>query len=208
MTSPSSVHTKTLDQIFGGECRFIAGVATLDQLPEFKKTEIAFAGRSNVGKSSLINAILNRDIAHTSHTPGRTQQLNFFDVGGFFTLVDMPGYGYAKVSKETKAIWDDLISTYLRGRPNLKLVFVLVDSRHGLKDVDRDIIRLLNDFAVPFRIILTKIDDTGQENLNTQIGLVTEFLKKSPAGFPVPMTVSARKKLNVKDLQSLIRDQL
>jgi GTP-binding protein len=208
MSAPPSIKSKSLDQIFGGTCEFIAGVATLDQLPNFRNTEIAFAGRSNVGKSSLINAILKRDIAHTSRTPGRTQQLNFFDVGGYFTLVDMPGYGYAQVSKATKALWEDLISTYLRGRPNLKMVFVLVDSRHGLKDVDSQIVKLLNDFAVPFRIILTKIDDTSEDNLNTQIESVTAFLKKSPAGFPEPFAVSARKKTNIKELQHLIRDNI
>lgn len=199
---------KSLAQIFGGPCDFIAGVASLDALPVFKNTEIAFAGRSNVGKSSLINALLNRDIAHTSRTPGRTQQLNFFDVGGNFTLVDMPGYGYAQVSKETKARWEELIGTYLRGRPNLRMVFVLVDSRHGLKDVDHEMMKLLNDAAVPFRIILTKMDDTTPDNLNNQIELTTTALKKAPAGFPTPHPVSAKKKTNIDQLKAIIRDNI
>jgi GTP-binding protein len=204
----ANLSSKSNAQIFGGRCDFIAGVATLDQLPDFKNTEIAFAGRSNVGKSSLINALMNRDIAHTSRTPGRTQQLNFFDVGGFFTLVDMPGYGYAQVSKETKAVWEELIGTYLRGRPNLRLVFVLVDSRHGLKDSDFDMMKLLNDAAVPFRIIMTKIDDTSESNLARQTETIATALKKAPAGFPEPFAVSAKEKTNIEDLRYLIRNNI
>ena len=204
----TKLSSKSNAQIFGGRCDFIAGVATLDQLPDFKNTEIAFAGRSNVGKSSLINALLNRDIAHTSRTPGRTQQLNFFDIGGFFTLVDMPGYGYAQVSKEKKSVWEELIGTYLRGRPNLRLVFVLVDSRHGLKDTDFEMMKLLNDAAVPFRIIMTKIDDTSFENLARQTETITAALKTAPAGFPEPFAVSAKEKTNIEDLRYLIRNNI
>lgn len=202
------ISSKSLDQIFGGSCEFVAGVATLDQLPAFKRAEIAFAGRSNVGKSSLINALLGRDIAHTSRTPGRTQQLNFFDVGEAFTLVDMPGYGYAQVSKATRSLWDDLISTYLKGRPNLRLVFVLIDSRHGLKDIDHMIVKLLNEAAVPFRIVMTKIDDTSAENVETHKNAIREFLKTAPAGYPEPYTVSSRKKTNIKELQHTIRENI
>ena len=126
--------------LFSGPCDFMLGVAGLEQLPETDRPEVAFAGRSNVGKSSLVNALTGRKtLARTSNTPGRTQQLNFFNLGDALNLVDMPGYGYAKVSKTQIADWTKLIFKYLRGRANLRCVFVLVDARHGLKDSDGEL---------------------------------------------------------------------
>ena len=188
-------------KIFGGKCDFVFGVAELGQLPDFSLPEIAFAGRSNVGKSSLINAIMGRDIAHVSKTPGRTQQLNFFNVVDMFHLVDMPGYGYAKVSKAMQEKWDLLIKDYLRGRPNLRCVFVLVDSRHGLKDSDKSMMKMLDEAAVSYRIILTKVDEIKPKELAQITDFVETYLKKSPAAFPTAQPASSWDKSGIEDIQ-------
>jgi GTP-binding protein len=195
---------RELRQVFSGPCDFRWGIADLAQLPPIRLPEIAFAGRSNVGKSSLINALMGRGIAHVSHTPGRTQQLNLFDVGDHFTLVDMPGYGYAKVSKEQKKKWDFLIRDYLRGRPNLKVVMLLVDSRHGLKDSDRDMLDMLDSAAVSTRVILTKADEPKPADLQQIIADTEKDLKKRPAAFPHVLPVSSWKKTGIEDLQQII----
>lgn len=191
-------------QIFSGACDFRLGIAKLEQLPPSDASEIAFAGRSNVGKSSLINAIMGRKIAHVSHTPGRTQQLNFFEVGEFFWLVDMPGYGYAKVSKSMKKEWDFLIKDYLAGRPNLKTVFLLVDSRHGLKETDIEMMKMLDKAAVAYRIILTKSDEPKPSDLQATKAEVEAFIKKHPAAFPFAMPVSSWKKEGISEIQDII----
>ena len=144
--------------LFAKECTFVAGSERLDHLPPFTLPEIAFAGRSNVGKSSLLNALTNRaTLARVSNTPGRTRQLNFFDLGGRLLLVDMPGHGYAEASKADIKRWEKLIDAYLSGRPTLARVMVLIDARHGLKDSDREIMTLMDKSAVNYQIILTKI---------------------------------------------------
>lgn len=151
--------------LFAQECKFVAGAATsMDQIPAgFTLPEVAFAGRSNVGKSSLINALTGRKtLVKVSQTPGRTQQLNFFNLGDKLMLVDLPGYGYAKQSKQKIGAWNRLIKDYLRGRPNLRRVCLLIDSRHGIKPNDVEIMELLDDHAVPYQIVFTKMDKTKE----------------------------------------------
>lgn len=191
-------------KIFAGPCEFRYGVNSLEQMPPARLSEIAFAGRSNVGKSSLINAILGRSIAHVSKTPGRTQQLNFFDVAESFYLVDMPGYGYAKVSKDKKASWDQLIRDYLRGRTSLRAVFVLVDSRRGLKDVDIDMMKMLDESAVQYRIILTKSDEPKASELAQVKEEIEAALKKHPAAYPTVQPASSLEKQGLQDIQQAI----
>ena len=191
--------------LFKNECEFMLGVAGLDQLPMPDKVEIAFCGRSNVGKSSLLNALTKRrSLARPSHTPGRPQQLNFFRLGEALYLVDMPGYGYAKVSKTQRDEWGELIRTYLRGRPNLRCVFVLVDGRHGLKDSDREIMKMLDESAVHYRVVFTKADKVKQKAREKLAAEVQEELKKHPAAFTEVLFTSAHKKDGVEDLRSVI----
>lgn len=190
---------------FSGACDFVRGVAGLDQLPDIDLPEIAFAGRSNVGKSSLINALTGRTaIARTSHTPGRTQQLNFFNLGGVFHLVDMPGYGYAKVSKTQKRDWDRLIRSYLRGRPNLRCVFMLIDARHGLKDTDREIMTMLDEAAVSYRIVLTKADKVKAAELEKITAETQAALKKHTAAFIDVIATSAHGNDGIGTLRATI----
>jgi GTP-binding protein len=189
--------------LFAGPCDFILGVAALPQLPDADVPEIAFAGRSNVGKSSLINALTGRKtLAHTSNTPGRTAQLNYFTLSEKLYLVDMPGYGYAKVSKTEKASWDALIRDYLRGRATLQCVFVLVDSRHGLKDNDREIMKMLDQTAVPYRIILTKADKRGAGDA-AMAAQIEQELKKFGAAYPRTLLTSAEKGHGIADLRAV-----
>ncbi len=192
--------------LFSGECTFVAAVQTLDRLPPASLSEIAFAGRSNVGKSSLINAMTKRKaLARTSHTPGRTQQLNFFKINDAFLLVDMPGYGYAKVSKKMREDWSKLIRTYLRGRVTLKCVFLLVDSRHGLKDSDIDMMKMMDETAVPYRILLTKCDEIKKADYDTTLEDVKETLKKHPAAFPEPLLCSAHKRIGMDEIEFITK---
>ena len=197
----------TARKLFSGPCEFFAGVMDLNGLPPEGAPEIAFAGRSNVGKSSLINALTARKtLARTSNTPGRTQQLNFFDLGSVFWLVDMPGYGYAKVSKTMRKEWDDLIFNYLRGRPSLRCVFLLVDSRHGLKQVDIDLLDMMDAAGVNVRIVLTKVDKAGVQELQKTVASVEDGLKKHPSAFPFVMATSSDKGTGILQLQAAILD--
>lgn len=193
-------------KLFAGPCDFVLGVAALKQLPSADMPEIAFAGRSNVGKSSLTNALTGRNtLARTSHTPGRTQQLNFFNLGGLLYMVDMPGYGYAKVSKTQKDEWNRLIRDYLRGRPSLRCVFILIDSRHGLKDTDIEIMNMLDETAVSYRIIFTKSDKVKREEMQKVEEKTLAELKKHPAAFPEIMKTSSHKEYGIAELRAAIR---
>ena len=192
-------------KIFAGNCDFLGAVNHLDGLPPATLPEVAFAGRSNVGKSSLINALTGRKtLARTSDTPGRTQQLNFFDLGGHFFLVDMPGYGYAKVSKAQKKQWIFLIRDYLRGRQTLRNVLLLIDSRHGLKDSDEEIMDMMDECAVNYRIILTKADKSNTPEFQDIQGKVKDALKKHAAAFPDPILTSAHEGIGIPELRALV----
>jgi GTP-binding protein len=192
-------------KFFAGSCDFILGIAALSQLPEGDMPEIAFAGRSNVGKSSLVNALTGRKtLARTSNTPGRTQQLNFFNLNQGCYLVDMPGYGYAKVSKSMRSDWDKLIRSYLKGRVHLRCVFILVDARHGLKDSDHELMKMLDECAVSYRIVLTKADKSTKSERQALEAAITTRIKKNAAAFPEIMATSAWKGQGLGELRAAI----
>jgi GTP-binding protein len=178
--------------LFAAECQFFYGAQRLDQLPPLGNAEIAFAGRSNVGKSSLLNALTGRNsLARVSSEPGRTRQLNFFDLGGRLTLVDMPGYGYARASKAIKADWQGMMFDYLRGRPSLRRVILLLDSRIEVKEADRSVMDLLDRAAVTFRIVLTKTDGAKPNALARKIEETMALVRSHPAAFPGVLATSS-----------------
>ena len=190
-------------KIFSGEATFMKGVVEMAGLPDMDLGEFAFAGRSNVGKSSLLNALMNRKgLARTSNTPGRTQEVNFFDIGGAFRLVDLPGYGYARASRSKVDAWTELIFDYLRGRPNLLRVFVLIDSRHGFKPVDEEAMGLLDEAAVSYQIVLTKLDKIKETAAAYRINEVSEHLLKRPAAHPAVLATSSEKNIGLKEVRA------
>ena len=192
-------------RLFGGPSTFLLGVAKLEQLPPVKGVEIAVAGRSNVGKSSLINALTGvNGLARASNTPGRTRELNFFDIGGRLTLVDMPGYGYAKASKKEVKQWQNVLKGYLRGRPGLTRAFVLIDSRHGILAADLEMFGLLDEAAVAYQIVLTKIDKIKPAELAKVFSATEAAIRKHPAAFPFVHATSSEKDLGVAELKAEI----
>lgn len=186
-------------KLFKHEVKFIAGAARIDQIPKLHLAEIAFIGRSNVGKSSLINAICNHhNLARVSHTPGRTQQINFFDISGKLTIVDLPGYGFAKVPSRTKNQWEQLIDYYLQNRKNLNLVNILIDSRRGLQDLDKRMIDILINYSRNFQIVFTKLDK--QRNIEELASSYKNYLETLPYPCNVIYT-SSKSKHGTKELQ-------
>ena len=191
--------------LFHKPCEFIAGASTLASLPVVTHPEVAFIGRSNVGKSSLVNALVGQKaLARTSQNPGATKQLNFFLLGESLMLVDMPGYGFAKVSKEKKGEWDHLIRSYLCGRPNLKRALVLIDARRGVMKVDDDFMRVLDESAVNFQIVLTKIDALSDKELVEVILTTKEAIARHVAAHPDLIATSALHKHGIRALQDEI----
>ncbi|KQN37781.1 GTP-binding protein [Sphingomonas sp. Leaf407] len=198
-------------KIFAGPIQFLKSAPSLEHLPSPDVSEIAFAGRSNVGKSSLLNALTGRtSLARTSVTPGRTQELNFFDIGTplKFRLVDMPGYGFAKAPKDMVRKWRYLVNDYLRGRQVLKRTLVLVDSRHGIKDVDREVFTMLDKAATSYRIVLTKTDKIKASELDAVYAAVAEEVRKRPAAHPDVISTSSEKGMGIAELRAAVIESL
>ncbi len=194
-------------RLFSGRVEFLKSAPALKFLPDPDCPEIAFCGRSNVGKSSLLNALTGRrSIARASVTPGRTQELNFFEVGEptQFRLVDMPGYGFAKAPPKVVEKWRSLVRDFLRGRVPLKRTLLLIDSRHGVKDVDREMMRMLDEAAVGYRIVLTKADKIKASELQAVLDATVAEARKHPAAFPVVHVTSAEKKMGIEDLRAAV----
>jgi GTP-binding protein len=191
--------------LFAAPCEFIWGTADIDNLPPADLPEAAFVGRSNAGKSSLINALTNRNhLARVSHTPGRTREINFFRLGEKLTLADLPGYGYAKVSKSQSAQWQQLIFRYLRGRPNLRRVLVLIDARRGIMESDKEIFTLLDEAAVSFAVVLTKSDQLSKTELDAAVSAADAEARRHKAAFPEITVTSAHKRTGLQPLKSQI----
>ena len=199
--------TERARKLFAGPIEFLKSAPELQFLPDPDVPEIAFAGRSNVGKSSLLNALTNRKgLARTSNTPGRTQELNFFDVGAplQMRLVDMPGYGFAEAPKDLVRRWRFLVNDYLRGRTVLKRALVLIDARHGLKDVDREVMRMLDDAAVSYHIVLTKADKVKPAALGALYEATLTEAAKHPAAHPAIFTTSSETGSGIAELRTAI----
>ncbi len=191
--------------LFAAETDFLKGVVAMDGMPPDDRIEVCFAGRSNVGKSSLINALTGRKaLARASNTPGRTQEINFFTCSESHYLVDLPGYGFAKAPVKTVEKWQRLLKAYLSGRATLRRAFVLIDSRHGVKDVDEEIMTLLDKSAVPFQTVLTKADKVKEADREKVIAQVRSKIAKHPAAYPEMIVTSSEKGWGVDVLRAVI----
>ncbi len=191
--------------LFTQNCDFLISAASFNQLPDTDLPEIAFAGRSNVGKSSLLNTLTGRkNLARTSNTPGRTQQVNFFDLGGRMMLTDLPGYGYAKAAKSVVDQWTRLIKSYLRGRVQLRRVCLLIDSRHGLKDTDREAMVLMDEAAVAYQIVLTKCDKIKAAELEKLLVKTDKEIAKHVAAHPEILVTSSFKSLGIEEMRAAL----
>jgi len=191
--------------LFAQTCTFLVSAAAPDQVPEADLPEVAFAGRSNVGKSSLVNALTGRKtLARTSNTPGRTRLLNFFRLAEHLLLVDLPGYGYARASKRDIKQWTGLTRAYLRGRPNLRRVCLLIDARHGLKPADESVMALLDEAAVSYQVVLTKADKASAEAPAKTLEATADQLAKRPAAHPEIMVTSARSGRGIEGLRAVL----
>lgn len=199
---PTADEIEAARLLFAAECRFFHGAQTADQLPSPGLPEVAFAGRSNVGKSSLVNALTGRrTLARASSQPGRTKQLNFFDLGGRLVLVDMPGYGYARAALAVKEDWQGVMFDYLRGRPTLRRVVLLLDARIELKDNDRQVLDLLDRAAVTYQVVLTKADAVKPTPLAAKQAETEALVRRHPAAFPQMLTTSAETGAGIADLR-------
>lgn len=193
--------------LFAKTCTFVIGCARLDQLPAHDKVEVAFAGRSNVGKSSLINGLTRRrDLARASATPGRTQQINYFDLADTVYLVDLPGYGYAQAPEKQVKSWNELVFTYLKGRPTLRRVFLLIDSRHGVTKKDEEVMTMLDKAAVVFQVIMTKCDKPNKTELTKNRAAVEAAIKKHTAAYPEVIVTSSQKDIGLDEVRSQIAE--
>ncbi|TVS02259.1 MAG: YihA family ribosome biogenesis GTP-binding protein [Rhodobacteraceae bacterium] len=192
-------------KLLTGQVDFLKGVVAMDGMPPADRLEVCFAGRSNVGKSSLINALTGRRaLARTSNTPGRTQEINFFTVGESRYLVDLPGYGFAKAPVPVVEKWQRLLKSYLAGRAMLRRAFVLIDMRHGVKDVDHEIMKLLDQSAVTFQVVLTKADKIGAAEQARTLAQVRGALAKHPAAYPELVVTSSEKGVGIPTLRAII----
>jgi GTP-binding protein len=194
-------------KLFAGETNFLKGVVAMSGLPPADRKEVCFAGRSNVGKSSLINALTGRKaLARTSNTPGRTQEINFFTLQDSGYLVDLPGYGFAEAPLPVVEKWQRLLKSYLSGRQTLRRAFVLIDARHGIKAVDRDILTLLDKSAVTFQVVLTKTDKIKPTEQPKLVEQVSKALAKHPAAYPELLLTSSEKGDGIAKLRAIIAD--
>ena len=196
---------KAKNSLFSSQVDFVKGVVSLDGFPPDDRPEVCFAGRSNVGKSSLLNAITKRkSLARTSNTPGRTQQINYFSVGNKLYIVDLPGYGYAKAPLHEVKKWQKLVFSYMSGRPNLKRIFLLIDIRHGIKSNDIEIMNLLDEAAVNYQIIFTKCDKIKGQTLENLVMDYTKSLDPQIAVYPEVIISSAQQKEGIEIIRSEI----
>jgi GTP-binding protein len=203
--APTEAEIEAARRVFAGPCAFVAGAASFDSLPPVTLPEVAFAGRSNVGKSSLVNALTGRrSLARTSSSPGHTRQINFFDLAQRLFLVDLPGYGFAQVSKSMKEAWQDLASAYLRGRPTLRRVCLLIDSRHGVKDTDRETMKNLDAAAVSYQLVLTKTDRLGASAVVRAVADAEAVARRHGAAHPQALPTSSETGFGLPELRAQI----